>query len=93
LRFFHEDQNDRVLLVNLGADHGLSPAPEPLLAPPEGKIWEILWSSEDPSYGGIGTPQLDTSDNWRVPGHSLLVLKPVPCPSPEEPATRGDPSR
>lgn len=77
LRFFHEDHEDRLLLVNLGADHGLSPAPEPLLAPPAGKNWEILWSSEDPRYGGIGTPQLDTSDNWRVPGHSLLVLKPV----------------
>ena len=26
--------------------------PEPLLAPPEGLQWEVLWSSEDPDYGG-----------------------------------------
>ena len=32
LRLFGEDGNDRLLLVNLGVDCSLSPAPEPLLA-------------------------------------------------------------
>ena len=55
LRFFGQDGNDRLLLVNLGLDLRLDPAPEPLLAPPEECVWELLWSSEDPAYGGTGT--------------------------------------
>src|SRR5205814_7935901 len=39
LRFFGQAGNDRLLLVNLGLDLTLSPAPEPLLAPPEGSQW------------------------------------------------------
>jgi maltooligosyltrehalose trehalohydrolase len=77
LRYFGED-DDRLLLVNFGADLHLSPAPEPLLAPPAGKRWVTLWSSEDPRYGGSGTPALDTKDNWRLPGHAAVALAPVP---------------
>ena len=36
-------------------------APEPLLAPPRGARWEVLFSTEDPAYGGAGTPPLATS--------------------------------
>lgn len=78
VRFFVEDASDRLMLVNLGADLHLDPAPEPLLAPPAGKRWEILWSSEDPSYGGKGTPAPDTDDNWHIPGEATVVLAPVP---------------
>ena len=77
LRFFQEDGNDRLLLVNLGRSLHLDPAPEPLLAPPEGMIWQTLWSSENPDYGGNGTPPLDTDENWRIPGESAVVLMPV----------------
>ncbi len=76
LRFFGDRGDDRLLLVNLGVDLHLDPAPEPLLAPPEDRTWIILWSSEDPKYGGIGTPPLDTDENWRVPGHAAFVLTP-----------------
>ena len=31
-----------------GADLRFDPAPEPLLAPPEGRVWRVEWSSEDP---------------------------------------------
>ena len=51
-------------------------SPEPLLAPPAGTEWLIRWSSEDPAYGGMGTAPLDTSDNWRIPGHATVVLSP-----------------
>lgn len=77
LRFF-DDDGDRLLLVNLGRDLHLDPAPEPLLAPPAGMEWQILWSSENPKYGGTGTPPLDTEDNWRIPGHVAVVLRPIP---------------
>src|SRR5205823_5888657 len=63
LRFFNEEHGDRLLLVNLGRDLHFDPAPEPLLAPPAGTRWHILWSSEHPRYGGQGTPALDTEDN------------------------------
>jgi maltooligosyltrehalose trehalohydrolase len=76
LRFFGEDGDDRLLLVNLGVDLHLDPAPEPLLAPPESADWVQIWSSEDPKYGGSGTPPLDTRENWRIPGHAAVVLKP-----------------
>ena len=84
LRFFGgggvDDPNpldDRLLVVNLGMDLVLNPAPEPLLAPPVGKEWAILWSSEDPRYGGLGTPALETTENWLIPGHAAIVLYPI----------------
>jgi maltooligosyltrehalose trehalohydrolase len=76
LRFFGEDEDDRLLLINFGVDLHLSPAPEPLLAPPAGCEWTVLWSSEHPKYGGTGAPALDSPENWRIPGHAAVVLKP-----------------
>jgi maltooligosyltrehalose trehalohydrolase len=78
LRFFAEDGHDRLLLVNLGRDLHFDPAPEPLLAPPENMGWQTLWSSEDPCYGGGGTPPLETEDNWHIPGEAAVVLFPIP---------------
>ena len=76
LRFFDAENGDRLLLVNLGLDLHLCIAPEPLLAPPERKSWDILWSSESPKYGGAGTAALETEDGWRIPGHAAVVLIP-----------------
>jgi maltooligosyltrehalose trehalohydrolase len=73
LRFFGEDGDDRLLLVNLGADLQLTTAPEPLLAPVEDTAWKLVWSSEDPRYGGFGTPALGDGV-WRIPGHAALVM-------------------
>jgi maltooligosyltrehalose trehalohydrolase len=78
LRFFAEDGNDRLLVVSLGRDLQLDPAPEPLLAPPERTRWETLWSSDDPCYGGPGTPPLEDHHNWRIPGEAAVVLAPRP---------------
>ena len=68
LRYFGKADDDRLLIVNFGADLHLDPAPEPLLAPPEGCCWQLLWSSEDPAYGGSGTPPLETEANWTDSG-------------------------
>jgi len=78
LRFFGEKGDDRLLLVNLGRDLHLDPAPEPLLAPPADSEWTTLWSSEHPCYGGTGTAPLDTEENWRIPGYAAVLLKPEP---------------
>jgi maltooligosyltrehalose trehalohydrolase len=48
LRYLGGEDNDRLLLVNLDPDLQLRGMAEPLLAPPEGSAWNILWSSEDP---------------------------------------------
>jgi maltooligosyltrehalose trehalohydrolase len=55
----------------------LTQAPEPLLAPPDGKFWGVMWSSEDQKYGGSGYVNPDTDDNWRIPAESTIVLEPV----------------
>ena len=78
LRFFAPEASDRLLLVNLGLDLELTRTPEPLLAPPLGCRWIVLWSSESPAYGGLGARAFDATDAW-VTGHSALVLEPAVC--------------
>jgi maltooligosyltrehalose trehalohydrolase len=73
LRFGGEADEDRMLVVNLGSDVNLATRGEPLVAPPAGTDWQILWSSEDPAYGGSGTPEW-TVNRWSVPGHAALLL-------------------
>jgi maltooligosyltrehalose trehalohydrolase len=80
LRFFGRAQDDRLLIVNIGTQIHLDPAPEPLLAPPCGCVWETAWSSEDPRYGGGGTPALDTEENWSLPAEATVLLTPIPAP-------------
>lgn len=77
LRYFGPDDDDRLLIVNLGLDLRLRRAPEPLLAPPLGSLWSILWSSESPGYGGRGTAELDMEEGWWIPGHAAVALKSV----------------
>ena len=58
---------------------------------PPAPAWEILWSSDDPAYGGAGTAPLDTEEGWRIPGQATVVLsrasgmslpfRRLPCPS------------
>lgn len=92
LRFFVPGGRDRLLIVNLGGTLHLDPAPEPLLAPPAGARWTTAWTSDDPRYGGLGTPPLDAPEvdraipgkpgqqrapeNWRLPGEAAVVLIP-----------------
>jgi maltooligosyltrehalose trehalohydrolase len=91
LRFFGEDGDARLLLVNLGRALHLDPCPEPLLAPPHSAGWQTVWSSQDPLYGGIGSlaPEAAQQDrripgralprpreSWRLQGESALLLAP-----------------
>jgi maltooligosyltrehalose trehalohydrolase len=76
LRFFGAAGDDRLLLINLGADLPLDIAPEPLLAPPEERLWATLWSSESADYGGCGTPPPDGPDGWRLPAESAIAMRP-----------------
>jgi maltooligosyltrehalose trehalohydrolase len=89
LRYFGEPQgNDRLILVNLGRDLEVDPAPEPLLAPPAGAEWVLAWASEDPRYGGMGIPPLPSGGNWHIQGEAAMVLKPVEGRQTEIPEER-----
>jgi maltooligosyltrehalose trehalohydrolase len=80
LRYFGADYDDRLIIVNFARDLHLDPAPEPLLAPPLGKRWKMIFTSEDPKYGGSGTAPVDTEqEGWFIPGRTTVVLKPEPA--------------
>jgi maltooligosyltrehalose trehalohydrolase len=78
LRFFGPHGDDRLLLLNLGASLPLAPMPQPLLAPPAGCRWRLLWHSEAPRYHGNGMAEPDGEHSWRLPAQALAVLSPVP---------------
>ena len=61
-------------MVNLGPDLHPKSIAEPLLAPPAGKDWTLLWSSEDARYRGNGTTAFETGEGYFLPGHAAFVL-------------------
>jgi maltooligosyltrehalose trehalohydrolase len=68
-----------LLIVNLGATIQFDPCPEPLLAPPSRLRWDVIWSSEDPHYGGAGTAPLESEQgHWRIPAQAAALLIPKP---------------
>jgi maltooligosyltrehalose trehalohydrolase len=79
LRFDADREIDeRLLLVNFGADLVAASFAEPLIAPPAGMGFVVEWSSEHPDYGGVGTPEIAGEDGWRIPGHAAFVLRATP---------------
>ena len=76
LRFFGEDE-DRLLLVNLDARTRISIRRRSRCwHRRRACTWEVLWSSEDPLYGGTGTPPVYSEDNWHLPGQSTILMQP-----------------
>ena len=76
LRYFG-DEEDLLLVVNLGRDLDLSPVPEPLLAAPSDARWSVRWSSESVAYGGHGTPPIHPNSRWHLAGESAVLLGPA----------------
>jgi maltooligosyltrehalose trehalohydrolase len=74
LRFFGQDGDDRLLVVNYGQDFKPPCLAEPMIAPPSGRQWELIWSSEDQKYGGGGAVPLETEQGLYMLGHSACVL-------------------
>jgi len=62
--------DDRLLLVNLGADLTLEVAAEPLLAPPKNCRWQLLWSSE-----AVAAIEFESTPSWRIPAESAVLLE------------------
>jgi maltooligosyltrehalose trehalohydrolase len=66
-----------------------SPAPEPLLAPPDQYEWETLWTSEAAKYGGLGTRRVLHDDGWTLFAEETVALRAVPATKPrKEPKVR-----
>jgi maltooligosyltrehalose trehalohydrolase len=79
IRWFDAEHGDRLLCINLGDELDFTPAPEPLLAPPQGWTWKRIWSSDDPSYGGMGILEALRESRWALPPENatLLVATPI----------------
>ncbi len=70
----HPHGEDRLLVVNLGTQFEYKPAPEPLLAPISGGSWHLVWSSDDPRYGGSGIINPCGKGGWTLPGESAVLF-------------------
>jgi maltooligosyltrehalose trehalohydrolase len=72
---------DRLLIINLGADIELPSVAEPLLSPPAQPghtCWSILWSSEDPRYGGNGCAEPESEERgFKIPACAAVLLTPL----------------
>jgi maltooligosyltrehalose trehalohydrolase len=69
----------RLIVVNLGSALELDSVAEPLMAPPAGHRWNLIFSTEDPDYGGSGMVELEReTQGWCLPAHSAHVLAPGP---------------
>jgi maltooligosyltrehalose trehalohydrolase len=77
LRYFADDPSDeRLLIVNLGADFNRSSFAEPLIAPPFRRDWHLQWSSENAAYGGGGMSGVWINGRWAIPAECAIVLAP-----------------
>jgi maltooligosyltrehalose trehalohydrolase len=77
LRYLAGGSDDRLLVVNLGADLKRNSIAEPLLAPPAGRSWRVEWCSEDPAYGGLGVPDIWPENRWCLPANAAVVIAPT----------------
>ena len=73
-RWFDDHAGDRLLLVNLGPQIDLRAWAEPLLAPPPGRHWQQLWSSDSPKYGGMGAIGAQTPEGWQCSSDCACLL-------------------
>jgi maltooligosyltrehalose trehalohydrolase len=81
LRWFDADHGDRLLIVNLDGDSSPGSIAEPLLAPPRGSGWQVLWNSEAPKYGGLGWFQPVAEHGrgvWQIQAQCAVLLVSAP---------------
>lgn len=81
LRWFDADHGDRLLIVNLDRELPAGSLAEPLLAPPRGSGWQVLWNSEAPQYGGLGWFEPVSEHGrgaWRIQAECAALLVAAP---------------
>ncbi|OWW02402.1 malto-oligosyltrehalose trehalohydrolase [Rhizobium sp. R72] len=69
--------DERLLIVNIGKNLAIDSLPDPLFAPPSQTEWQLIWSSEDPAYGGSGRRPYDFARRWVLNADCALMLAPV----------------
>lgn len=72
-------REERLLLVNFGHTTTLRPMSEPLLAPPTGGKWVVLWSSDRVDYDGPGEHFAPEVFPWVLPARSTVLLHASPA--------------
>ncbi len=77
LRYSGNDDDTRLVLANFGPDLHLKILSQPLLAPPPGCKWKVLWHSSAVQYGGPGFGPIESEEGWLVAGESTIALSPV----------------
>jgi maltooligosyltrehalose trehalohydrolase len=77
LRFFGGAAGDRLLVLSLGDDLDLLAVAEPLLASATGR-WRLVFSTEEPRYGGSGVVAHWHPDRWRVSADSAQLYTSLP---------------
>jgi len=77
LRYFSKENDDRLMLVNLGERQVLRPASEPLLASPSSCRWETIWTSDSLRYGGADRMAVVAQEQWVLPAECSVVLRPM----------------
>ncbi|HJT45945.1 MAG TPA: malto-oligosyltrehalose trehalohydrolase [Chthoniobacterales bacterium] len=79
LRYFADaPHEERLLVVNLGGLQSFTPAPEPLLAPPDRHEWQTMWTSEGAKYGGLGQRAIVHERGWTLFAEETVALRAVP---------------
>src|SRR5205814_8588032 len=85
LRYFADKaEEERLLLVNFGQQQMFSPAPEPLLAPPDDYEWETMWTSDAPEYGGMGMLPVATDEGWTIYAEATVALRAIRMTGPRK---------
>jgi maltooligosyltrehalose trehalohydrolase len=83
LRFFFADpvkgELDRLLVINFGPHLEMIHIPEPLLAPPRGQRWTLLWDSERLEYGGTSAAAPITSNGWHIAEEAAFLFASNPA--------------
>lgn len=74
LRYIDRTHGDRLLVISLERDLDFTSVREPLIAPPSGARWRLVWSSEAAEYGGRGTPPIAIDLAPRIPGACALLF-------------------
>ena len=77
VRFFGDNNQDRLLLMNLGGKLRLDPLPHQLLAPPAGKSSRAFWSSNEDRFGGNGAVADLIKGQCLLPGETTVVLQAI----------------
>ena len=78
IRYFGQEGDDRLLVVNLGPRLHADPFPEPLAVAPNGRSWRTVFSTECARYGGWGAPPLEAgTEGWMIPAESATFLAPA----------------